>query len=216
MRGWRVPIVLFLIVLLLSVILGIKIINNTPEKQRQEFISKYNEKEENDIINQNFGTSEDFEDSIGVIFSGITKEIIKRLLPTILLAGLIVGFFMLVNYRIYSKLGITGLPVKLWLILSIASFLSIFLFNDVLTNTLSIIMSINTIILLIMQYKVIGVNPYLLLLGLIPGIGIIIVAIVGIYATCKLAEYFGKGTGFQLGLIFLPIVFLPILAFESE
>ena len=216
MGEWRVPVVLFLIVLLLSVILGIKIINNTPEKQRQEIISQYNEKEENDIADQNFGTSGDFEDSMGLIFGGITKEIIKRLLPTILIAGLIIGFFIIVNCRIYSKLGIYGLPVKLWVILSIASFLSIFLFNNLLTTTLSIAMTINNLILIIIQYKIIGVNPYLLLFGLIPGIGIIIVAIVGIYATCKLAEYFGKGTGFQLGLIFLPIVFLPILAFESE
>ena len=32
----------------------------------------------------------------------------------------------------------------------------------------------------------------------------------------KLAKAFGKDTGFAVGLIFLPIVFLPILAFSKN
>lgn len=35
----------------------------------------------------------------------------------------------------------------------------------------------------------------------------------GIIATVAFAQSFGKGTGFAVGLIFLPIIFIPILAF---
>ena len=37
--------------------------------------------------------------------------------------------------------------------------------------------------------------------------------IFGIIATVAFAQNFGKGTGFTVGLIFLPIIFIPILAF---
>jgi len=35
----------------------------------------------------------------------------------------------------------------------------------------------------------------------------------GIIATVAFAQSFGKGAGFAVGLIFLPIIFIPILAF---
>ena len=37
--------------------------------------------------------------------------------------------------------------------------------------------------------------------------------IFGIIATVAFAQSFGKGAGFTVGLIFLPIIFIPILAF---
>jgi len=37
--------------------------------------------------------------------------------------------------------------------------------------------------------------------------------IVGIIATVAFAHNFGKGAGFAIGVIFLPIIFIPILAF---
>ncbi len=39
--------------------------------------------------------------------------------------------------------------------------------------------------------------------------------IFGIIATLAFAEKFGKGAGFAVGLILLPIIFLPILAFGA-
>ncbi|MDP2989881.1 MAG: DUF5684 domain-containing protein [Kiritimatiellota bacterium] len=39
--------------------------------------------------------------------------------------------------------------------------------------------------------------------------------IFGIIATVAFAQSFGKGTGFAIGLIFLPIIFIPILAFSE-
>jgi hypothetical protein len=50
-----------------------------------------------------------------------------------------------------------------------------------------------------------------IILMLIPCVNIVIVFIVYI----DLAKVFGKGTGFGLGLIFLPFIFIPILAFGS-
>ena len=52
-------------------------------------------------------------------------------------------------------------------------------------------------------------NPIMGLLLFLPCIGIIFQFIM--YA--KLAKVFGKGKGFALGIIFLPFIFLPILAF---
>lgn len=46
---------------------------------------------------------------------------------------------------------------------------------------------------------------------IIPGVNIVF----GILIFIELAKCFGKGTGFAVGMIFLPIIFLPILAFGS-
>jgi len=53
----------------------------------------------------------------------------------------------------------------------------------------------------------------LYLLVLIPILGLIAVFIIAILDSIRLARVFGKGDGFAVGLILLPIVFLPILAF---
>ena len=50
---------------------------------------------------------------------------------------------------------------------------------------------------------------WLLLLLFCPFVNIV----VGIIITIALAKSFGKGTGFALGLIFLPFVFYPMLGF---
>jgi hypothetical protein len=49
------------------------------------------------------------------------------------------------------------------------------------------------------------------ILSFVPFVNIV----AGIMATLKLAEKFGKEIGFAIGLILLPFVFLPILAFGS-
>ena len=57
--------------------------------------------------------------------------------------------------------------------------------------------------------QVAGKPGWWLILMLIPIINII----VGILAIAGVAANFGKGTGFVLGLIFLPFIFYPILGF---
>jgi len=57
--------------------------------------------------------------------------------------------------------------------------------------------------------KIAGKPGWWLILFFIPLANII----VAIIATVAFAVRFGKGAGFAVGLIFLPIIFLPILAF---
>jgi hypothetical protein len=57
--------------------------------------------------------------------------------------------------------------------------------------------------------KVAGKPGWWLILMLIPLVNVII----GLLALMALAERFGKGAGFGVGLLFLPIIFYPILGF---
>jgi len=50
---------------------------------------------------------------------------------------------------------------------------------------------------------------WLFLLGFIPCVGQIMMIIMWI----KLAQAFGKGAGFGIGILFLPVIFLPMLGF---
>lgn len=52
----------------------------------------------------------------------------------------------------------------------------------------------------------------LVMIAWIPSIGSLVI---GIIFAVKLAEAFGKSGGFAVGLIFLPVIFFPILAFGS-
>jgi uncharacterized membrane protein YhdT len=61
-------------------------------------------------------------------------------------------------------------------------------------------------------YKIATGHGWTFLLACIPLVG----WIYQIYATYKLAQAFDKGVGFTIGLIFLPIVFYPILGFDAS
>ena len=58
---------------------------------------------------------------------------------------------------------------------------------------------------------IVGKPGWWLLLFFIPLVNLVI----GIIVTLELAKRFGKGVGFAMGLIFLSIIFYPILAFGS-
>jgi len=60
--------------------------------------------------------------------------------------------------------------------------------------------------------EIVGFPWYLGLLVLIPGIGAI--ALFTLYYNTAFA--FGKNIGFGVGLVFLPMIFLPILAFDKK
>ena len=62
---------------------------------------------------------------------------------------------------------------------------------------------------LIVLLKIVGKPAWWVILMLIPFVNIII----GIMLAINLATVFGKGVGFALGMIFLPFIFYPILAF---
>ena len=66
----------------------------------------------------------------------------------------------------------------------------------------------NALILL----KIVGREPWWIILLLIPIVNVII----GIIVCIDLAKSFARGTGFAIGLILLPFVFLVILGFGSD
>jgi hypothetical protein len=64
---------------------------------------------------------------------------------------------------------------------------------------------------IIVLLKIVGKPAWWFLLMLIPVVNFVVLIMVDI----ELAKRFGKGMGFALGLIFLGIIFAPILAFGS-
>lgn len=72
----------------------------------------------------------------------------------------------------------------------------------------SIVPIYNTILLL----EIAGRPIWWIFLMFIPFVNIVIYIIVFI----DFAKAFGKGTGFAIGLVFLPVIFFPILAFDNS
>ena len=64
---------------------------------------------------------------------------------------------------------------------------------------------------IILMMEIAGRPGWWFLLMLIPGVNIV----VDIIVIFDISKAFGKGTGFGFGLLFLPIIFFPILAFGS-
>lgn len=66
---------------------------------------------------------------------------------------------------------------------------------------------------MVVMYQIVGLNPWLLLLYLIPFVNWIAALVLSIMLNVKLAKVFGKSTGFAICLIFLNPIFLLILGF---
>lgn len=64
----------------------------------------------------------------------------------------------------------------------------------------------------IVELEIVGKPWYWLLLMLIPVVNIVLAIIV----MARMAKVFGKGGGFAVGLVLLPFIFIPILAFDSS
>ena len=72
---------------------------------------------------------------------------------------------------------------------------------------------------LVVLYQVAGVSPWLILLLLfvgVPIVGPLIALGLSIYLMVQLANAFGKGSGFAVGLIFLNTIFIMILGFDDS
>jgi len=65
---------------------------------------------------------------------------------------------------------------------------------------------------ILVELEIVGRPWWWLLLMFVPIVNVVITVIVQL----DLAKVFGRGTGFGLGLIFLPFIFIPILAFGSD
>lgn len=66
----------------------------------------------------------------------------------------------------------------------------------------------NTIVML----EIVKLPVWYILLMFVPIVNVII----GVVVMAKMAKAFGKGTGFVLGMLFLPLIFYPILAFDKS
>ncbi len=64
---------------------------------------------------------------------------------------------------------------------------------------------------IIVFLQIAGKPEWWILLYLVPVVNLVI----AIIATLAFAEKFGKGAGFGIGLLLLPFIFIPILAFGS-
>jgi ABC-type sulfate transport system permease subunit len=65
---------------------------------------------------------------------------------------------------------------------------------------------------IILQLEIAGRPIWWIFLMFIPFVN----AIFGIIIILDIAKAFGKGTGFGIGMIFLPFIFFPILAFDRS
>ena len=79
----------------------------------------------------------------------------------------------------------------------------------------SIVPFLNTYTLFEMTW---GEGWYFLMIfvSIIPAVGTLLALAVTVLTNIKLAKAFGKSTGFGIGLSFLNVVFIPILAFDSS
>lgn len=68
----------------------------------------------------------------------------------------------------------------------------------------------------ITMYKVCGLSPFLMLLWLIPIFGWIVMFIIAIMKRILLAQNFGRGGFFGLGILILPPIFYSVLAFNPN
>ena len=64
-------------------------------------------------------------------------------------------------------------------------------------------------------FKVSGLNPWLILLFIVPFVNFVAIPVLAILQSVKLAKAFGKSGAFAVGLIFLNVIFMPILAFSD-
>ena len=108
--------------------------------------------------------------------------------------------------------GVLAIVGGLWFIMLGVMVLTIIGFWKIYTKAgrpgwASLVPVYNIIVLL----EIIGKPTWWVILSFIPFVN----AVVGIIVTFNLAKVFGKGTGYTLGMIFLPFIFYPMLGFGS-
>lgn len=67
----------------------------------------------------------------------------------------------------------------------------------------------------VVSFQIVGINPWLLLLYLVPFVNFVAMFVLQIMYCSRLAKAFGKSGGFAVGLFFLNVIFMPILAFSD-
>jgi len=116
-------------------------------------------------------------------------EVLLALLGAYLVVILLISvFFIICQWKIFTKAGQPG-----WAVL--IPFYNIYVYTKVIKRP--------------------SWWMVLYFLPIIPFIGSIAFLVIAILDQIRLAKVFGKDTGFAVGLILLPIAFIPILAFGS-
>jgi len=185
------------------------------QKEYQEFLKQEIEKEEEELREYKKRQKEtNFKVKLAIIGIGI------------LILGITIGIS-----KLYKELGISDLISSFPIIINIL-FIIVALFASsssssgflmVLAVIIAIIVSLMFLACECSYLKALGFSPawaFISFVGIIPVIGkfLSIIAsiayiIISILACCKLADLFGKGILFKLGLIFLPFIFFPILGY---
>lgn len=68
----------------------------------------------------------------------------------------------------------------------------------------------------VVQFQIVGLSPWLLLLFIVPFVNFIAIPVICIMLPFKMAKSFGKDIGWGFGLWLLPFIFNLILAFGSS
>lgn len=64
----------------------------------------------------------------------------------------------------------------------------------------------------VVMFKVAKMNPWLILLFLVPIVNFVAIIVLDIMLCINTAKAFGKDAGYGVGLLFLPVIFYPMLA----
>lgn len=64
---------------------------------------------------------------------------------------------------------------------------------------------------IVVLFQIVNINPWLILLMLIPIVNFVVMLVLSIMVCSRLAKAYGKGTGFAIGLFFLYPIFILIL-----
>lgn len=69
---------------------------------------------------------------------------------------------------------------------------------------------------MVVMFQIVGLNPWLLILFVVPFVNFVAIPVLGIMMAFRLAKSFGKDIGWGFGLLFLSFIFNLILAFGSS
>ncbi len=151
-------------------------------------------------------------DAAGV---GALMALVMGSLACVMVVGFILVFILVItNWRIYTKAGQPG-----WA--AIVPIYHLFVMMDIIRKPRSwaviiLVLGVAGSVLTSLQPAPGSEQDSNLMLSLVQ----IVVSLASIYFSVRLlrelARVFGRGVGFTLGLLFLPIIFYPILAFGDS
>lgn len=89
----------------------------------------------------------------------------------------------------------------------------------IIGSVLVLILALSVVSTLLMAALSLGVSPagtVMTLSGILTGVSSIVMLVYSILLTHALSKSFGHGAGFTVGLLLLPVIFMPILAFGDS